>query len=76
MATRIRFEADNSAHWDAFQWDSASKKKAAKKQLRIEVIDLLGIAYTEYSLSLTTIVNVGRMSLSTPIEDILFSPKG
>lgn len=78
----IRFEADNPAHWDAFQWDSANKKKAVKKQLRIEAIDalethyegyhqprpfalaalerllkLLGIAYTEYSLSQTTIVN-------------------
>jgi hypothetical protein len=78
----IRFEADDPAHWDTFQWDSASKKKAAKKQLRIEAIDalethyegyhqprpfalaalerllkLLGIAYTEYSLSQTTIVN-------------------
>ncbi len=78
----IRFEAENPAHWDAFQWDSASKKKAVKKQLRIEAIDalethyegyhqprpfalaaleqllkLLGIAYTEYSLSQTTIVN-------------------
>jgi hypothetical protein len=78
----IRFKAENPAHWDSFQWNSANKKKAAKKQLRIEAIDalethyagyhqprpfalaalerllkLLGIAYTEYSLSLTTIVN-------------------
>ena len=25
----IRFEAENPAHWDAFAWDSARKKKSA-----------------------------------------------
>ncbi|OQY81282.1 MAG: hypothetical protein B6D40_11295, partial [Anaerolineae bacterium UTCFX3] len=44
----IRFEADNPALWDAFQWDSASKKKAAKKQLRIEAIDALETHYEGY----------------------------
>ncbi len=41
----IRFAAENPAHWDAFPWDSASKKKAAKKQLRIEAIDALETHY-------------------------------
>lgn len=45
----IRFAADNPAHWDAFQWESASKKKAAKKQLRIEAIDALETHYEGYS---------------------------
>jgi endonuclease YncB( thermonuclease family) len=78
----IRFEADDPANWNIFQWQSANKKKSAKKQLRIDAIDalethyegyhqprpfalaalerllkLLDIAYIEYSLSLTTIVN-------------------
>ncbi|RJP51466.1 MAG: hypothetical protein C4583_08680 [Anaerolineaceae bacterium] len=44
----IRFEADNPAHWDAFQWNSPSKKKAAKKQLRIEAIDALETHYEGY----------------------------
>jgi endonuclease YncB( thermonuclease family) len=44
----IRFEADDPAHWNAFQWDSASKKKAAKKQLRIEAIDALETHYEGY----------------------------
>jgi len=44
----IRFKADDPAHWDAFQWDSASKKKAAKKQLRIEAIDALETHYEGY----------------------------
>ncbi|MBW7917914.1 MAG: hypothetical protein H3C52_01260 [Anaerolineales bacterium] len=44
----IRFEADNPALWDAFQWDSASKKKSAKKQLRIEAIDALETHYEGY----------------------------
>ena len=45
----IRFEADNPTQWDAFQWTSASKKKAAKKQLRIEAIDALETHYEGYS---------------------------
>jgi hypothetical protein len=44
----IRFEADNPANWDAFQWDSVNKKKAAKKQLRIEAIDALETHYEGY----------------------------
>ena len=44
----IRFEADNPAQWDTFPWDSASKKKAAKKQLRIEAIDALETHYEGY----------------------------
>lgn len=44
----IRFEADNPAQWDSFNWDSASKKKAAKKQLRIEAIDALETHYEGY----------------------------
>ena len=44
----IRFEADNPAQWDGFDWDSASKKKAAKKQLRIEGIDALETHYEGY----------------------------
>jgi endonuclease YncB( thermonuclease family) len=44
----IRFMADNPAHWDEFQWESASKKKAAKKQLRVEAIDALETHYEGY----------------------------
>lgn len=44
----IRFEADNPAHWDVFAWHSVSKKKSAKKQLRIEAIDALETHYQGY----------------------------
>ncbi len=44
----IRFAADNPAHWDTFPWKSANKKKAAKKQLRIEAIDALETHYEDY----------------------------
>lgn len=44
----IRFEAEHPAHWDAFPWDSANKKKAVKKQLRIEAIDALETHYEGY----------------------------
>jgi endonuclease YncB( thermonuclease family) len=44
----IRFKAENPAHWDAFEWTSASKKKAFKKQLRIEAIDALETHYEGY----------------------------
>lgn len=44
----IRFMADNPAHWDTFDWASANKKKAAKKQLRIEAIDALETHYEGY----------------------------
>lgn len=45
----IRFEAEDPSRWDAFQWESVSKKKAAKKQLRIEAIDALETHYEGYS---------------------------
>ena len=78
----IRFEADNPAQWDGFDWDSASKKKAAKKQLRIEGIDALethyegyhqprpfAIAALERLLKLLGIENVKYSLNVTPIVD-------
>ncbi len=44
----IRFVADVPAHWDFFRWSTASKKKAARKQLRIEAIDALETHYLGY----------------------------
>ncbi len=44
----IRFMADNPAAWDSFTFTSAAKKKAAKKQLRIEAIDALETHYEGY----------------------------
>lgn len=44
----IRFQADNPIHWNTFPWNSASKKKASKKQLRIEAIDALETHYNGY----------------------------
>lgn len=41
----IRFQAENKSNWDFFTWKSASKKKANKKQLRIEAIDALETHY-------------------------------
>jgi endonuclease YncB( thermonuclease family) len=43
----IRFQADNGAHWDFFDWQQASEKKAKKKQLRFEAIDALETHYEE-----------------------------
>lgn len=44
----IRFMADDPAAWDSFTFTSAAKKKAAKKQLRIEAIDALETHYEGY----------------------------
>jgi endonuclease YncB( thermonuclease family) len=44
----IRFMAENPAAWDSFTFTSAAKKKAAKKQLRIEAIDALETHYNGY----------------------------
>lgn len=41
----IRFEADDSSHWEFFDWKSDSKKTRRKKQLRLEGIDALETHY-------------------------------
>ncbi|MBI5933598.1 MAG: hypothetical protein HY867_07800 [Chloroflexi bacterium] len=70
----IRFEADNPAHWDSFEWDSASKKKAAKKQLRIEAMDALETHYEGYHQPRPfAIAALERLLKLLGIENILFS---
>jgi endonuclease YncB( thermonuclease family) len=44
----IRFAADNPVNWDFFHWSTSAKKKAVKKQLRIEAIDALETHYEGY----------------------------
>lgn len=44
----IRFQANNPANWDFFQWGSESDKAKPKKQLRIESIDALETHYEGY----------------------------
>jgi endonuclease YncB( thermonuclease family) len=44
----IRFTADKPEHWNFFKWNTLSKKKALKKQLRIEAIDALETHYEGY----------------------------
>lgn len=43
----IRFQADNDQHWDYFKWQTASARKAKRKQLRVEAIDSLETHYEE-----------------------------
>lgn len=43
----IRFEAENDAHWDFFQWNQAFVRKSQRKQLRVEAIDSLETHYEE-----------------------------
>ncbi|MBN1880789.1 MAG: thermonuclease family protein [Deltaproteobacteria bacterium] len=43
----IRFQANESVHWDYFTWKNANKKKSEKKQLRFEAIDALETHYEE-----------------------------
>lgn len=70
----IRFEADNPAQWDTFPWDSASKKKAAKKQLRIEAIDALETHYEGYHQPRPfAIAALERLLKLLGIEDIHYS---
>jgi endonuclease YncB( thermonuclease family) len=44
----IRFATDTDDHWDFFNWKSEKKRKANKKQLRIEAIDALETHYEGY----------------------------
>lgn len=44
----IRFQANNPANWDFFQWATAADKAAQKKQLRVESIDALETHYEGY----------------------------
>lgn len=41
----IRFQANNQANWDFFQWATEADKNAKKKQLRVEAIDALETHY-------------------------------
>lgn len=43
----IRFQADNDLNWDFFKWNTASARKARRKQLRVEAIDSLETHYEE-----------------------------
>ncbi len=43
----IRFEADNPALWDQFNWSTDKSRKALRKQLRFEGIDALETHYEE-----------------------------
>ncbi len=43
----IRFQAENDANWDFFQWSTTSARKAKRKQLRVEAIDSLETHYEE-----------------------------
>jgi hypothetical protein len=44
----IRFQADNQANWDFFNWKTEAGKLAKKKQLRVEAIDALETHYEGY----------------------------
>ena len=44
----IRFQANDPANWDFFQWETAADKAAKKKQLRVESIDALETHYEGY----------------------------
>jgi len=44
----IRFQANNQANWDFFEWETPKDKKEKKKQLRIESIDALETHYEGY----------------------------
>lgn len=44
----IRFQANNPANWDFFQWATEADKAAKKKQLRVESIDALETHYEGY----------------------------
>lgn len=41
----IRFQANQSEHWDFFKWNNEAEKNAKKKQLRVESIDALETHY-------------------------------
>jgi endonuclease YncB( thermonuclease family) len=70
----IRFEADDPAHWDSFDWDSASKKKAAKKQLRIEGIDALETHYEGYHQPRPfALAALERLLKLVGIENVIYS---
>lgn len=70
----IRFEADDPAHWDSFEWDSASKKKAAKKQLRIEAMDALETHYEGYHQPRPfAIAALERLLKLVGIENVIYS---
>ena len=70
----IRFEADNPAHWDSFEWSSISKKNAVKKQLRIEAMDALETHYEGYHQPRPfAIAALERLLKLVGIENIQFS---
>jgi endonuclease YncB( thermonuclease family) len=70
----IRFEADDPAHWDSFDWDSVSKKRAVKKQLRIEAMDALETHYEGYHQPRPfAIAALERLLKLVGIENIQFS---
>lgn len=41
----FRFEAEDSANWDFFEWKDQEKKARSKKQLHLEAIDALESHY-------------------------------
>jgi len=70
----IRFESDDPTHWGAFDWDSATKKKTAKKQLRIEGIDALETHYEGYHQPRPfAIAALERLLKLLGIENVKFS---
>ena len=44
----IRFQANNPANWDFFQWETETDKATKKKQLRVESIDAMETHYEGY----------------------------
>lgn len=47
----IRFQANDQANWDFFQWETEADKLTKKKQLRVESIDALETHYEGYHQS-------------------------
>ena len=44
----IRFQANDPANWDFFEWETEKDKKEKRKQLRVESIDALETHYEGY----------------------------
>lgn len=70
----VRFASQNPAAWDAFPWSSATNKKAAKKQLRLEGIDALETHYEESHQPRAVAVAALEILLSLlGIQDVVFN---
>lgn len=44
----IRFQTNDPANWDFFEWETEKDKKEKRKQLRVESIDALETHYEGY----------------------------